>query len=129
MNKTKKILLAVLSVLVIVLIVFYVTGIGILYPSQVDSSMVDTVVKVKGKITHTLENPAGLGGMFLILSDNDGDVDVRIQDDDWQSFDEDMKAKYTVGNIVVVEGVLFCTRDANVIIYGKDSVSSDMTSK
>ncbi len=129
MNKTKKILLGVLGVLLIILIVLYVSGIGIMYPSQVDSSMVGTVLKVKGKITYTLENPAGLGGIYLTLSDNDGDVDVRIQDEVWRSFDEDTKAKYSGGNIVVVKGVLFCTKEANIIIYGKNSLSSDTTSK
>ena len=129
MNKTKKILLAVLAVLLIVLGILYILNIGVLYPSQVDSSMVDAVIKVKGKITYTLENPAGMGGIFLTLSDNDGDVEVRIQDDVWQSFDEDMKDKYTMGNIVVVEGILFCTREANIIIYGKYHLSSNTTSK
>ncbi|MFC1901297.1 OB-fold nucleic acid binding domain-containing protein [Chloroflexota bacterium] len=125
----KRVLLAILIILIIVFGVFYVSGIGILYPSQVDSSMSDTVVKVKGKVTYTLVNPAGLGGIYLTLSDNGGDVDVRIQDDIWQSFDDNMKAKFSKGEIVIVEGVLFYTREALIVIHGKYSTSSNTTSK
>ena len=38
-----------------------------LTPDQVDSSMVDQVVKVKGKITFFTENPMGVGGVYMKL--------------------------------------------------------------
>ena len=100
----------------------------ILSPCQVDSSMVDEVVEVKGKIILVVENPGGLGGLYLKLGDNEGEVDVRIQDHIWETFDENKKAEFKKGRTVTAEGVLFQAGDELVIILGKYSPSSNTTS-
>ena len=100
----------------------------ILSPHQVDSSMVDQVVAVKGKITLAVENPGGLGGMYLKLGDNEGEVDVRIQEDIWQTFNENKKAEFKKGSTIIAEGVLFKAGSALVIVFGKYTTSSNTTS-
>jgi hypothetical protein len=100
---------------------------SVLSPRQVDSSMVGKVVEVKGKITVLVENPGGLGGMYLKLGDNKAEVAVRIQKDIWQSFDENKKAEFKEGRTVTAEGVLFQAGEELVIILGKYSLSSNTT--
>ncbi|MFC1920266.1 hypothetical protein ACFLYQ_00910 [Chloroflexota bacterium] len=106
--------------------------IGIISPSQVDSSMLNTIVKVRGEVIYAIENPAELGGMHLKLGDSDsdgeGEVDVRIQDDIWQTYDDDMKDGFRQGRIVTAEGVLFRAGEVFVVIHGKYSLSSNATS-
>lgn len=101
---------------------------NILSPHQVDSSMVDQVVTVKGKITLAVENPGGLGGMYLKLGDNEGEVDVRIQEDIWQTFNENKKAEFRKGRAITAEGVLFKAGSVLVIVFGKYTTSSNTTS-
>ncbi len=101
---------------------------GVLSPSRIDSSMIDRVVKVKGEITMAVENPGGLGGMYLKLGDDEGEVDVRIQDDVWQTFDDKRKAEFREGRTVTAEGVLFQAGRELVVIFGKYSTSSNTTS-
>ena len=96
----------------------------ILSPCQVNSSMVDEVVEVKGKIILLVENPGGLGGLYLKLGDNAGEVGVRIQEDIWKTFDENKKAEFKKGRTVIAEGVLFQAGSELVIILGKYSTSA-----
>ena len=100
----------------------------ILSPHQVDSSMVDQVVAVKGKITLAVENPGGLGGTYLKLGDSKGEVAVRIQDDIWQTFNDNKKAEFKKGRTVTAEGMLFQAGRQLVIIFGKYTTSSNTTS-
>ena len=124
--------LAALVVFLIVFLIFYGCVShpepGRLSPRDVDSSMVDQVIAVKGKITQVTENPGGLGGVYLKLADNEGEVGVRIQDDIWQTFDENRKAEFRKGRTVTAEGVLFQAGKTLVVIYGKYTTSSDATS-
>lgn len=101
---------------------------GRLSPRDVDSSMVDQVITVKGRITTVTVNPGGLGGVYLKLGDSEGEVGVRIQEDIWQTFDEEKKAEFREGRTITAEGVLFQAGKTLVVIYGKDSASSDTTS-
>jgi len=101
---------------------------GALSPSQVEPSMVDQVITVKGRITTVTVNPGGLGGIYLLLDDNKSEVGVRIQEDIWQTFDEEKKAEFREGRTITAEGVLFQAGKTLVVIYGKDSASSDTTS-
>ena len=99
-----------------------------LSPRQVDSSMLNQVIKVKGKILSIVENPGGLGGLYLKLGDNEGEVSVRIQEHIWETFDDNKKAEFKNGRTVTAEGVLFQAGRELVIIFGKYSLSSDTTS-
>jgi hypothetical protein len=102
---------------------------GVLSPDQVDSSMLDTVVKVKGKITYAVENPMGQGGMYMTLGNSRGEVDVRIQRELWDSYDEKTKSIYREGRTVTVEGILFRAGNKLVVVHGKyASASSPDTS-
>jgi hypothetical protein len=83
---------------------------------------------VKGRITTVTVNPGGLGGIYLLLDDNKSEVGVRIQEDIWQTFDEEKKAEFREGRTITAEGVLFQAGKTLVVIYGKDSASSDTTS-
>ena len=93
----------------------------VLSPSQIDSSMVDQVVKVRGKILWVTHNPGGRGGLLLKLGDDEGEIGVRIQDDIWETLEEKEKAQFKKGNIIPAEGILFQAGKELVVIYGKFS--------
>ena len=101
---------------------------GVLSCSQVELSMVDQVITIKGKISTVTVNPGGLGGIYLLLDDGKSEVGVRIQEDIWQTFDEDKKAEFREGRTITAEGVLFQAGKTLVVIYGKDTASEDTTS-
>ncbi len=95
-----------------------------LTPCQVDSSMVDQVVKVRGEILWVVQNPGGLGGLYFTLGDGTGEVGVRIQSQVWETLDESEKAQFEEGKTVTAEGVLFPAGGELVVIFGEDSASS-----
>jgi len=102
---------------------------GILAPYQVDVSMVDQVVTVKGKITYAVENPMGVGGMYMKLGNSKGEVDVRIQPELWDSYQADEKAVYREGKIVTVNGILVKVGTDLVVVHGKyTSANTSVTS-
>lgn len=112
-------------------VLFFAAGIAgcitdddILAPDQVDESLLDTVVKVKGKITRAIENPVGQGGMYMTLGNSRGEVDVRISPDLWDSYDETVKSQYREGRTVIVEGLLFMAGKDLVVIHGKYALTS-----
>lgn len=92
---------------------------GTLTPDQVDVSMVDQVVTVKGKITFAVENPMGVGGMYLKLGNSKGEVDVRIQPEIWDSYQADEKNLYKEGKTVTVEGILVKAGIELVVVHEK----------
>jgi len=96
---------------------------GTLSPGQIDSSMVDQVVKVQGKISLVVENPGGLGGLYLKLGDANN-VSIRIQSNIWESFSENEKAQFKKGKTVTAEGILFKAGTELVVIFGKFSPPS-----
>jgi len=95
-----------------------------LTPYQVDSSMVDQVVKVRGEILWVVQNPGGLGGLYFTLGDGTGEVGVRIQSQVWETLDEGEKAQFEEGETVTAEGLLFPAGGDLVVIFGEDSPSS-----
>jgi len=92
---------------------------GILSPGQVDSSMVDTVVKVRGEVLAAVENPGGLGGLIAKLGNGDGEVSIRIQPQVWGALDERGKAQFRKGKTVAVEGTLFRAGRELVVIVSR----------
>ncbi|MBN2075582.1 MAG: hypothetical protein JW762_08540 [Dehalococcoidales bacterium] len=90
-----------------------------LTPDQVDMSMIDQVVKVKGKITFFTENPMGVGGAYMKLGDSKGEVDVRIQPELWDSYQADEKDIYREGKTITVEGILVKAGIELAVIHGK----------
>ena len=90
-----------------------------LRPSQVSSSMVDQVVKVRGKVTLVVPNPGGLGGIYAKLGDRSGEVGVRIRSEIWDSLDSDTKALFKEGKTITVTGVLFQAGKALVIVFSQ----------
>lgn len=94
-------------------------GPGVLSPCQVNASLVDEVIKVRGKASLVVFNPGGLGGVYLKLGDGDCEVGVRVQDDVWQTFSEDEKAGYKEGAYITAEGILFPAGKYLVVIHGK----------
>ncbi|UCD10005.1 MAG: hypothetical protein JSU79_05020 [Dehalococcoidales bacterium] len=91
----------------------------ILTPDKVDISMIDQVVKVKGKITFFVENPMGVGGAYMKLGNGKGEVDVRIQPELWDSYQVDEKSLYKDGKTVTVEGILSLAGENLVVVHGK----------
>ena len=90
-----------------------------LAPDQVDISMVDQVVKVKGKITFFVENPMGVGGAYMKLGNGKAEVDVRIQPKLWDNYQVDEKSLYKEGKTVTVEGILSLAGENLVVVHGK----------
>lgn len=95
-----------------------------LAPDQVDVSMVDQVIKVKGEITFVVENPMGVGGVYLKLGNSKGEVDVRIQPELWDSYQAYEKAVYEKGKTVTVEGILSRAGENLVVVHGKYDYSN-----
>jgi DNA/RNA endonuclease YhcR with UshA esterase domain len=93
-------------------------------PCQVDSSMIDQVVKVRGEILWVVQNPGGLGGLYCELGDGTGEVGVRIKSHIWESLDESEKSQFEEGQTVTVEGVLFPAGGKMIVIFGEYSPSS-----
>jgi len=92
-----------------------------LTPDQVDISMVDQVIKVKGKITFFTENPMGVGGVYMTLGNSKGEVDVRIQPEIWDDFQSNEKKLYKKGKTVTVEGILVKAGSELAVVHGKYS--------
>ncbi len=108
--------------LAVLLVVSLVSGCGsqseadVLSPDQVTTEMVDQEVRVKGRITLAVENPGGLGGIYLTLGDEE--IGVRIQEDIWAGMNEEEQAGFMKGKTVTVEGVLFLAGKQLVVRYG-----------
>ncbi len=92
---------------------------GVLSPCQVNASLIDDVIKVRGKALLVVLNPGGLGGVYLKLGEGDCEVGVRVQEDVWQTFSEDEKAGYKEGDYITAEGILFPAGKYLVVIHGK----------
>ncbi len=88
-----------------------------LTPYQVNSSMVDQTVKVRGKVVSVVPNPGGLGGIYATLGDDDGEVGVRIQREIWDSLGDNVKAQFKEGKTITVTGVLFQAGEYLVIVF------------
>ena len=58
---------------------------GVLSPGQIDSSKVDQIVKIRGKVLWVIPNSGGLGGLYLKLGNGEGEVGVRIQNTIWKT--------------------------------------------
>jgi hypothetical protein len=104
------------------------SGVDYLSPGEVSDSLLDTVVRVKGKITVIVTNPGGLGGIYMTLEDSAGSVDVRIQREIWDEYEEDEKAVYLEGRTVFVEGILARAGTELVVVHGKYPESANTTS-
>jgi hypothetical protein len=76
-----------------------------------------------------VENPMGQGGMYLKLGDGTGEVDVRVPDETWQTYDDDKKDDFSEGKTLTAEGILFRAGSALVVIYEKYEYTSGRTSK
>ncbi|MFC2003800.1 hypothetical protein ACFLV4_07690 [Chloroflexota bacterium] len=92
---------------------------GFLSPSQVESHMVEQVVKVRGKILWVVENPGGAGGLYAQLGDDDVKVGVRIQSHIWETYSKREKARFREGNTITAEGVLVRAGGGLVVAVGK----------
>jgi hypothetical protein len=95
---------------------------GVLYPGQVTASMVGQVIKVSGKVVSVVENPGGLGGVLVKLSDGKTEISVRIQNDIWKPMTTAVKEQFQKGRTVTVEGVLFQAGKELVVIHGQTSL-------
>ena len=92
-----------------------------LTPDQVDISMVDQVIRVKGKITFFTENPMGVGGAYMTLGNSNGKVEVRVQPEIWDNYQADEKKLYKEGKTITVEGILVKAGNELAIVQGKYS--------
>ena len=97
---------------------------GTLTPDQVDISMVEQVIKVRGKITFFVENPLGVGGAYMTLGNSKGEVDVRIQPEIWDNYQADEKVVYKKGKTIIVEGILVNAGSELVVVQGKYTSSN-----
>ena len=96
---------------------------GVLSPGQIDSSMVDQVVKVRGKVLWVVQDPGWFGGLYLELGNDEDKIGVRIQGDIWETLTEKEKAQFKEGKTITAEGILFQAGGQPVVIFGKFSPS------
>ncbi len=92
---------------------------GLLSPSQVESHMIEQVVKVKGKILWVVENPGGRGGLYAQLGNGDVKVGVRIQSNIWGTYSNWEKYRFREGNTITAEGVLVRAGGSLVVSVGE----------
>jgi len=124
-NRHKQLIMKLLNVgLIVLLVIPILYGCGglepsVLSPGQIDSSMVDQAVKVRGKVLWVVENPGGLGGLYLQLGNGEGEVGLRIQDDIWKTLDDKEKTQFKEGKTITAEGTLFQAGSQLVVIFGK----------
>ena len=93
-------------------------GPGILSPGQIDSSMIDQVVKVRGKVLLVIQNPGGQGGLSVKISGGGGEVAVRIEDNTWETLTKEDKAQFEKGEMATVEGMLALAGEELVVVLG-----------
>jgi hypothetical protein len=86
---------------------------GVLTPSQVDNSMIDSFIKVQGKITLVHKDP---GGLALWLSDDKGKVGIRIETKVWDGMAPAEQAQYERGKTVTAEGMLVLAGGSELFI-------------
>ena len=91
---------------------------GVLSPGQIDSSMIDQVVKVRGKVLLVIQNPGGQGGLYIKISGGGGEVAVRIEDNTWETLTEEDKAQFEKGEMATVEGMLVLAGEELVVVLG-----------
>jgi hypothetical protein len=104
------------------------SDVGYLAPGEVNDNMLDTVVRVKGKIISAVVDPGGLGGIYMTLEGSGDTVDVRIQRETWDGYEDDEKELYLKGKTIVVEGILARAGIELVVVHGKFNVSANTTS-
>ncbi|MFC2066139.1 hypothetical protein ACFLUO_03625 [Chloroflexota bacterium] len=92
---------------------------GFLSPSQVESHMVEQVIKVRGKIQWAVKNPGGAGGVYAQLGGSDVKVGVRIQSNIWETYSIWEKYRFREGNTIIAEGVLVRAGGGLVVAVGK----------
>jgi len=88
-------------------------GLGVLAPSQIDSTMVDSYVKVRGKII-VINNDSG--GLALWLGDDKDKVGVRIENKFWEGLTSEEQSQYEKGNTITAEGMLVLTGESELFI-------------
>lgn len=76
---------------------------GIFSPGQIDASMIDRVVKVRGKISFINQDH---GGLAIIITGGGGQVMVRVENRTLEQMTEAEKAQYAVGKTITAEGML-----------------------
>lgn len=86
---------------------------GVLSPGQIDSSMIDQAVKVRGKVLLVHQDP---GGLAIRLSGGGGEVGVRIETDTWEALTEEEKAQFEVGKTATAEGMLVLTGEGELFV-------------
>lgn len=86
---------------------------GILTPSQIDSSMVDSYVKVRGKITMVNRDA---GGLALWLGDDKNKVGVRIENKFWEGLTSEEQSQYEKGKTITAEGMLVLAGESELFI-------------
>jgi len=96
-----------------------------LSPGQIDESMLDSFVKVQGKVLALMENPGGSGGVFIKLGDSKGEVGFRIEQEDWESYTDEKKEEFGEGNTIIAEGMLVLSGQELVIVYMKPPLAAE----
>jgi len=81
-------------------------GSGVIFPSQIDESMVNRTVRVRGEITFVNQDP---GGLAVIITGGGGQVIIRLESNFLATLSDAEKAQYVAGNTITMEGMLVKT--------------------
>ena len=75
----------------------------VLSPGQINASMINQTVKVKGKITFVNKDS---GGLAIIVTGGDGQVMVRVENRILEAMTEAERSQYVSGKTITFEGML-----------------------
>jgi hypothetical protein len=79
---------------------------GTLLPAQLDPSMLNQVVKIRGQIVQVIQNPGGQGGYYFNVSGGGGEVGLRIDEQTWNKLTTTERANYKQGSVITFKGIL-----------------------
>jgi hypothetical protein len=91
---------------------------GVLLPSQINSSQLNQVVKVKGRVVQVIQNPGGQGGLYLKISGGSSEVGIRIEQEKLNALSDAEKAQFEQGKVITVEGMLVLSGTDLVVVLG-----------
>ncbi len=91
---------------------------GVISPGQINRSLLNQAIKVKGKVITKIINPEGQGGLYLKISGGGGEVGIRIEQNRWDALTDIEKTQFDQGKVITAEGRLVLAGTDLVVVLG-----------